>query len=184
MSTNNNAAKGDDRLKKNTGDAARGNRENSDHEREDSDGTNTTVSERRTNFRDEWTADALPTPPGIAGFHLCWLSTTSSTDPIHKRIRMGYVPVKADEVHGFEHYKMKSGEYEGVVSCNEMLLFKIPQELYQEMMAYFHHEKPMEDEAMLKESPAMRDEQARVLAEKASEDGFNSLAQKRAPKFH
>lgn len=178
------ADQGDSRLKKDAASATRGDRSSADTPREDTDGTATTVSERRSNFRDEWTANALPTPPDIKGFHLCWLSTTNSTDPIHKRIRMGYVPVRADEVPGFEHYKMKSGEYEGIVSCNEMLLFKIEAELYQEMMRYFHHDKPMEDEAMLKDSPALRDEQARRLAEKAEDDGFNTLGEKRAPKFH
>jgi hypothetical protein len=175
---------GDSRLKKDAASTARGNREGADLDREDTDGTSTSVSERRSTFRDEWTANALPTPPGIPGFHLCWLSTTSSTDPIHKRIRMGYEPVRVEDVPGFEHYKMKSGEYEGMVSCNEMLLFKIPNELYQEMMSYFHHEKPMDDEAMLKESPALRDEQARKIAEKADSDGFTTLGTVRAPKFH
>jgi hypothetical protein len=174
---------GDDRLKKNEGDAVRGSREGADLKREMSDGTATTVAERRANFRDEWAANALPTPPAMPGYHLCWLSTTSSNDPIHKRMRMGYEPVKVSDVPGFEHYKMKSGEYEGMVSCNEMILFRIPTELYQEMMSYFHHERPLEDEQMLKQNPALQDEQARKILE-AGEDGFDTLAVQRAPQFH
>lgn len=174
---------GDDRIKKNAGEAARGSREGADFERENHDGTATNVAERRFNFRDEWTANALPTPPEIPGFHLCWLSTTNAYDPIHKRMRMGYEPVKIEEVPGFEHYKMKSGEYEGMVSVNEMILFKIPQELYQEMMAYFHHEKPLQDEEMLKQNQALVDEQARRVAEK-DDDGFSTLGVMRTPKFH
>lgn len=174
---------GDDRLKKNAGDSVRGDRADADQVREEADGTVATATERRINFRDEWTATALPTPPDIPGFHLCWLSTSNSYDPIHKRMRMGYEPVKASEVPGFEHYKMKSGEYEGLVGVNEMLLFKIPQDLYQEMMSYFHHEKPLEDEEMLKNNPALVDEQARRLAQ-GQEDGFADLGIKRAPKFH
>lgn len=60
----------DERLKKNEG-AGRTNRSSADLERTDKDGTALAVSERRTNFRDEWTATALPTPPDIPGYHLC-----------------------------------------------------------------------------------------------------------------
>lgn len=175
---------GDSRLKKDAGADARGNREGADLNRESTDGTSTSTAERLVNFRDEWSANALPTPPAIQGYHLCWLSTTNANDPIHRRMRIGYEPVKIEEVPGFEHYKMKSGEYEGMVSCNEMLLFKLPEDIYQEMMVYFHHEKPLEDEETLKQSPALKDEQARRLVDKPEDDGFNSLGVKRAPKFH
>ena len=63
--------------------------------------------ERRRMFRSEWLQEALPTPPEIPGFHLCWLSTTNQYDPIHKRLRMGYTPVKAEELPGFENFKVK-----------------------------------------------------------------------------
>jgi hypothetical protein len=53
--------------------------------------------------------------------------------------------VKADEVHGFENYRVKAGQYDGYVACNEMLLFKIPEDVYQEIMAHFHHEAPLEE---------------------------------------
>lgn len=175
---------GDSRLKKASADATRGDRAASDMGRTDTDGTAFTGTQRRANFRDEWTANALPTPPSIDGFHLCWLSTTNNFDPIHKRIRMGYEPVRAAEVPGFEHYKMKSGEYEGIVSCNEMLLFKIPMDLYQEMMSYFHHEKPLAEEEMLKNSDLLADGQAREVASSYEENGFKQLAQKRAPVFN
>jgi hypothetical protein len=103
----------------------------------------------------------------------------------YKRMRMGYEPVRSDEVPGFEHYKMKSGEYEGQVGCNEMLLFKISKALYQEMMTYFHHEKPLEEEQMLKNNPALQDANAKTVEEAQGEsDGFGTLArQKHAPVF-
>ena len=66
--------------------------------------------ERRRMFRSEWLQEALPTPPEIPGFHLCWLSSTNQYDPIHKRLRMGYTPVKAEELPGFENYRVKAGE--------------------------------------------------------------------------
>jgi len=95
-------------------------------------------------WSDEWTQTALPNVPPIPGWHLCWLSTTNSYDTIDKRIRLGYVPVTADELPGFENYRVKAGEHVGHISCNEMLLFKIPTELYQRVMTHFHYQKPME----------------------------------------
>ncbi|MFM7856894.1 MAG: hypothetical protein ACKO96_34450, partial [Flammeovirgaceae bacterium] len=85
--------------------------------------------ERRKMFSDEWTQSALPNAPVIPGWHVCWLSTTNSYDSIDKRIRLGYVPVKAEEIQGYENYRVKAGEYEGYVACNEMLLFKIPEDV-------------------------------------------------------
>jgi hypothetical protein len=95
-------------------------------------------------WSDEWTQSALPKVPDIPGFHLCWLSTTNSYDTIDKRIRLGYTPVLADDLPGFENYRVKAGEHVGHISCNEMLLFKIPMDLYQRVMTHFHYQKPME----------------------------------------
>jgi hypothetical protein len=96
-------------------------------------------------WKDEWTQSALPSVPEMKGWHLCWLSTTNSYDSIDKRIRLGYSPVKAEELPGMDNNKVKAGEHAGFISCNEMLLYKIPMELYQDVMAHFHHEAPLEE---------------------------------------
>ena len=101
-------------------------------------------------FRSEWLQEALPTPPEIPGYHLCWLSSSNQYDPIHKRMRMGYEPVKADELPGFEHLRVKAGENVGFVSCNEMLLYKMPEELYQQIMYELHHQAPLEEQEKIK----------------------------------
>jgi len=104
--------------------------------------------ERVAAFRDKWQNSALPDlSPGILpGFHLCWLSTTNNYDSIDKRMALGYEPVKASELgKGFENLgKMSSGKFEGCVSCNEMVLFKLPDEIYQEVMKMLHLEDPLE----------------------------------------
>jgi hypothetical protein len=104
--------------------------------------------ERAEAFRDKWQNSALPDIPGgtIPGFHLCWLSTTNNYDSIDKRMALGYEPVKAGELgKGFEALgKMSSGKFEGCVSCNEMVLFKLPEEIYQEVMRMLHLEDPLE----------------------------------------
>ena len=174
----------DARIKK-SADAGRASRASEDVRRQDADGTGTTVSERRQLFRNEWTQEALPTPPEIPGYHLCWLSTTNSYDPIHKRIRMGYEPVRVEEIPGFEHLKIKSGEYEGYVSINEMLLFKVPNDVYQAIMEEFHHYAPLDEEGKLKASAVLgqRDSNGKQLG-MIEGDGFNDLAgQVRTPNF-
>jgi len=101
--------------------------------------------ERRKMWDEEWTQSALPKLPNLDGWHLCWLSTTNSYDSIDKRIRNGYVPVKSEELPGYEDYRVKSGEHVGYISCNEMLLFKLPMDIYQDLMTYHHHDKPQEE---------------------------------------
>jgi hypothetical protein len=112
------------------------------------DPDNKTKRERAEAFRDKWQNSALPDLPGgiIPGFHLCWLSTTNNYDSIDKRVALGYEPVKASELgKGFEGLgKMSSGKFEGCVSCNEMVLFKLPEEIYQEVMRMMHLEDPLD----------------------------------------
>ena len=104
--------------------------------------------ERLDAFRDKWANSALPDIPAnsIPGMHLCWLSTTNTYDSIDKRMALGYEPVKAGELGlGFEGLgKMSSGKFEGCISCNEMVLFKLPEDVYQEVMRMLHLEDPLE----------------------------------------
>lgn len=149
MATTN--TKGDDpRLAKGSVSSVTKDRDESDVGRTDEDGTMLTRAERLRMIREEWSNDVLPSPPPVEGWHFCWLSTTNATDPIYKRIQKGYEPVKASEIPGWKQYRVGEGEFEGCVACNEMLLFKIPEELYQEIMHIFHYERPMDEEEILK----------------------------------
>ncbi len=135
----------DSRLKKSLSAGGRESRASLDRSRDAPEEQSVSSQERRKMWKDEWTQSALPNAPDLPGWHLCWLSTTNSYDSIDKRIRLGYVPVKAEDVQGFENYRVKAGEHVGYIACNEMLLFKIPMDVYQEIMAHFHHEAPLEE---------------------------------------
>jgi hypothetical protein len=135
----------DARIKKSLSAGGRENRASLDANRESPENQFVSSEERRNMWKDEWTQSALPSIPEIPGWHLCWLSTTNSYDSIDKRIRLGYVPVKADEVPQHDHYRVKAGEHVGFIACNEMLLYKIPLDIYQDVMAHFHHEAPLEE---------------------------------------
>jgi hypothetical protein len=132
------------RLKKSLTAGGRHTRASEDHSRLPVEESFASTQDIDQMWSDEWTQTALPKVPDIPGWHLCWLSTTNSYDTIDKRIRLGYVPVLADELPGYENYRVKAGEHVGHISCNEMLLFKIPMDLYQRVMTHFHYQKPME----------------------------------------
>ncbi len=135
----------DSRLKKSLSAGGRDNRADQDKVRAAPEDNFVSSDERRKMWKDEWTQSALPAVPELKGWHLCWLSTTNSYDSIDKRIRLVYVPVKSEEFPGFENYRVKAGEHVGFIACNEMLLYKIPMDVYQDVMAHFHHEAPLEE---------------------------------------
>lgn len=178
---------GDERLKKDSGRGVRGPRDSADVDRVQLDGSALSAEERRRMLRQEWVQEVLPMPPAAPGFHYCWLSTTNSTDPVYKRVQRGYIPVKASEVPGFgAQYTATGGEFDGCVACNEMLLFKVPVELYNDLMTIYHHDMPMEQEASIRENVTRRDEEdsnGRSLSQ--VEGDFNNLGRgtSRAPSF-
>jgi hypothetical protein len=108
-----------------------------------------TEADRLQMFRQQLFNDALPDLPKIPGYHLCWLTTTNSRDPIHKRMQLGYEPLRADEVPGMEYASLKTGEWAGMVGVNEMVAFKLPMSLYEAFMNEVHHEAPRLEEEKL-----------------------------------
>jgi hypothetical protein len=158
----------DSRLKKSLNTGGRESRASLDSSREAPEEMFVSADERRKMWKEEWVQSALPPAPDLPGWHVCWLSTTNSYDSIDKRLRLGYTPVMADEVKGYENWRVKAGEHSGYVACNEMLLFKIPMETYQDIMAHFHHEAPLEEANKIKmqaESQVGRDSRGRSLGQ-------------------
>ena len=176
------------RLKKSLNAGGRNDRASEDASRRAPEDKFISNQERRKMWSEEWTQSALPKLPNMDGWHLCWLSTTNSYDSIDKRIRLGYVPVKSDELPGYEDYKVKSGEHVGYISCNEMLLFKLPMDIYQEVMTYHHHDKPREEadkiRVQLENLQGQRDSNGRSLVNIEGE-GIGSIEQQpnRTPVF-
>lgn len=150
-----------------------------DHQsRTQGEGTAYSMAERLKMIRSVDT-DILPQPPVRPGWHYCWLSTSNKTDPIYRRLQQGYELVKSEELPGWVQMSVTQGEYEGLVGCNEMVLARIPSELYQEAMKYFHHELPMSEEGRLrdsvKEEKAIQDSGGRELLQ---QQGFDALVKK------
>ena len=176
------------RLKKSLNAGSRQDRDNGEAGRQAPEDKFISAQERRKMWSEEWTQSALPKLPNMDGWHLCWLSTSNSYDSIDKRMRLGYVPVKADELPGYEDYRVKSGEHVGFISCNEMLLFKLPMDVYQDVMLYHHHDKPREEiekvRVQMENLQGQRDSNGRSLVNVEGE-GIGSIDQQpnRTPVF-
>jgi len=134
--------------------------------------------ERVEAFRMAYFQHALPDLPKIPGYHVCWLTTTNPRDSIAHRVRLGYEPVKPEDVPGFDvaSMTMKTGEYAGLIGINEMLAFKIRDELYLRYMQEAHHNLPREEEQKLVDAAdAMRRQAQSSGADVFEGDGIASL---------
>lgn len=140
-------------------------------------------SERLDALRTSLFQVALPDLPPIDGFHTCWLTTTNPRDPIHGRMRLGYQLIRAEDLPGWEHSSLKSGEYAGYVGVNEMLAAKISLHLYNEYMLELHYRQPLQEEEKLTEAVRAAQQQAAQINANAlltTEEGTAQLEQHRA----
>jgi hypothetical protein len=147
----------DDRLKKEL-DVGRQDRAMID--RQVAENREVSEDDRLEMFRAQLFNDALPDLPDMPGYHVCWLTTTNPRDPIHRRIQLGYEPIKAAEVPGMEFASIKTGEWSGLVGVNEMIAFKLPMSLYQKFMQEAHHDAPLREENKLAETAEIMRQQA------------------------
>lgn len=138
----------EDRLRRNTSDD-RTNRAMED--RAVSENRELSDEERIELFRTQHFQHVLPDLPKIAGYHVCWLSTTNQSDSIHHRQRLGYEPIKSEDVPGwaFDTFSLKTGEYAGLIAINEMVAFKVKDSLYQAYMTQAHHTMPAQQDEKL-----------------------------------
>lgn len=102
-------------------------------------------------FRVQMYNNALPQVPDIPGYHLCWLSTTNKYDSIPSREAQGYTPVRPEEVPGMDHIVIKEGRFAGFIGHEEMLLYKLPLDLFEQYMTIAHHDRPFEEEEKVRD---------------------------------
>lgn len=163
----------DGRLKKELG-VARTSREMDD--RPATESREFTEDDRLEMFRNQLFNDALPDLPPIQGYHVCWLTTANPRDPIHRRMMLGYEPIKASDVPGMEYASVKTGEWAGMIGINEMVAFKLPERLYQAFMKEAHFDAPNREEERLRRSA----EELRQMAEASGttlieDEGYQEL---------
>lgn len=136
----------DERLSRDTDTEGRGDRGASDDRLQFDD---LSADEFAQLMANEFEQTALPTPPKLAGYHLCWLTANSRYDPLNRRHKLGYRPVRKSEMPGFDPTVGVGGllkDFDAYVTCNELVLHKLPEALYQRMMTHYHHDKPLQEQ--------------------------------------
>jgi hypothetical protein len=115
---------------------------------------------------------------------MCWLTTTNPRDSIQTRIRLGYEPVKPEDVPGWEYATLKTGDWNGFIGVNEMLAFKLPISLYDKYMREAHHDAPMREEEKLTDTADFLENQARASKSRLTMgDGNKEIGQQRDAVF-
>lgn len=109
-----------------------------------------TDEERLELFRLAMFQNQLPSLPYMPGWHPCWLTTSNPRDSIQGRLRLGYQLIKPEEVPGWEHNVLTSGQYVGCIGINEMVAAKLPIRLYELYMTEAHHNQPLAEEGRLR----------------------------------
>jgi hypothetical protein len=178
----------DEKIKRNTNSGREG-RSSQDSGRSAPEDSFESAVHRRERFRNQFMQQALPRVPEIDGYHLCWLSSTNGYDTIDSRIRIGYSPVKSSEMKGFNHPSMSVTDGgDDIVRCNEMILYKIPNDVYQDIMLEMHHYAPLDESEKVRSgaeaaanSPDAFDRNGRRLI--TLEGGIDDESRVRLPQF-
>lgn len=164
----------DERIKRNVGDKNKTDRAMQDRAVTDDREIGDDV--RLEMFRQQFTQAALPDLPKIPGYHICWLTTTNPRDTINMRMRLGYEPVKPEDIPGWESTAVKSGEWTGFIGVNEMLAFKLPISLYEKFMQEAHHDAPLRELEKLTDTAEFMRQQAESSGSSLIEgDGMQDL---------
>ncbi len=139
---------------------------------------NQTDADRLELFRMAHAQAALPDLPPIPGFHVCWLTSTNSKDSLAFRRRLGYEPIKPEELVGFGEFAVgQGGTVDGLVHVNEMVAFKLPLDIYNQYMQENHHYAPAREDEKLTDAAQQAKEHLQRKTGKAVElgDGVDML---------
>ena len=133
-------------------------------------------------FRAAMLNSVLPDAPEIPGYKLCWVPEHSNNqfDTVDFRKGLGYELVKASEVPKFRSPSNRSGQYEGCVSHQELILMKLPLRLWTMYMKDNHHTSPNEQERAIKQkiSQMTDNEGKNIVRDMPEMSGINRLARK------
>jgi len=166
----------DDRLKKPEFDVVGRRETRRSQDRQVTENREVSEDDRLEMFRNQLFNDALPDLPDVPGYHMCWLTTQNPRDPIHRRMQLGYEPVRPDEIPGMEYASIKTGEWTGFIGVNEMLAFKLPTSLYNRFMQEAHHDAPLREEDKLAEvADAIREQAERAGSTMYEGDGLSEM---------
>lgn len=182
-------AKQDSRLVRSAAQAPRDTRNAAAAARDTNSGVTQSDAERRRQLRDAAVDETLPTPPAKPGWTRCWLSTTHPSDTIYNRVRKGWQPVMARDVDGYDtaFASDKGDRYDGIVRCNELLLYEIPSATHNDLMVIYHHDMPNEEEEGIRQKLRQNTQAPGDFDELVSDkdgSGFTEVGKHKTPIFN
>lgn len=100
-----------------------------------------------------WTPpSSLDAPPAPTGFRHQWIRAESmgfqDTKNVAASLREGYELVRADEYPGSNYPVETEGRYAGVIGVGGLLLARIPEEIAQQIDAYYAKQTADKEEAI------------------------------------
>jgi hypothetical protein len=177
--------RGPGRLPRDVRDVASDERVAAERERNDREHTedrDMTEDERLELFRESLHQSVLPDLPPMPGYHTFWATTTNPRDSIAWRLRIGYSLIRAEDCPAWDGISIKSGDYAGAISVNEMLGMRIPLALYNSFFREVHHNMPLAEEEKIRSSVERVSADARQRGSKVTEgDGMAELAKRVRP---
>lgn len=146
---------------------------NTDHNDRDLNNADRELSddERFALFQSAILQSVLPNLPTMPGYHLCWLTTNNPRDSVAMRVRLGYELISQDMIAGWKGESLKSGEYKGVISINEMIAARIPLRLYNRYMKEAHDALPRQEEEKLRAVVTGLKDSAQTVGTRIAEEG-------------
>jgi hypothetical protein len=112
-------------------------------------------------FAMEMYNNILPETPKIPGYHTCWVSTTNASDTPQRREAHGYERVRPEDLPGYDHICLTQGVFAGCIGLNEMILMKLPVDLWHAYMKISHEDRPYEQENTVRDVVRYLQETAR-----------------------
>lgn len=103
-------------------------------------------------FATEMYNNILPETPKIEGYHTCWVSTTNASDTPQRRESHGYERVHPEDIPGYDHITLTQGIFVGCIGLNEMILMKLPIDLWHTFMKIAHADRPFEQEDRVRDA--------------------------------
>ena len=103
-------------------------------------------------FAQEMYNNILPETPKIEGYHTCWVSTTNASDTPQRRESHGYERVRPEDIPGYDHITLTQGIFAGCIGLNEMILMKLPIDLWHMFMKIAHDDRPFEQEDRVRDA--------------------------------
>lgn len=148
-------------------------------ERDNAEDRELLEDERLELFLETQHQTVLPNLPPMAGFHVCWLTTSNPRDSIQWRQSIGYELMTIDSCPQWRGVAGQIGGLQNCVCINEMVAARIPISLYNKLMRAVGHILPLREEEKVRAQTQLLAQNARERQIQVQEgDGTADIVQR------